>query len=202
MRQTLASLLIAAAAISSAQTAQPPLQYGREPNGRAVTSLADPGTRAVVLFFVASDCPISNRTFPEMQRVREAFSENHVRVWFVYANAGEDPAVVAAHQRSFDPGGDAILDTAGTLARMTGAKVTPEAAVLVPSSASPWRPVYTGRIDDRYVKLGLERPQATQHFVERVLHEVLAGQPVDKPDGHLIGRGIVSPHPAPQGSGR
>lgn len=202
MLHTVASLLLTAAAISSAQTTQPPPEYGRQPDGRAVASLADPGTRAVVLFFVASDCPISNRTFPEMQRLRQAFAAQPVRVWFVYPNAGEAPAAVRAHQSSFDPGGKAILDSAGTLARMTGAKVTPEAAVLVPGSSARWRTVYIGRIDDRFVKLGLERPQATQHFVERVLREVLAGQPVERPTGGLIGCGIVSPHPASPGSAR
>jgi len=33
-------------------------------DGRPVTQLAPPGSRAVVLFFAASDCPIPTATFP------------------------------------------------------------------------------------------------------------------------------------------
>lgn len=173
------------------------LVYAHDPAGLAITTLADPGTRAVVLFFVASDCPISNRTFPEMQRLREQFSARHVRFWFVYANATDPPSAVLAHQRAFDPGGTAIRDTAGTLARITGAKVTPEATILIPTSApARWTPLYTGRIDDRYIRLGLERPQATQHFVELLLTEILTGVPTDKivkPTGTPIGCAIIGP---------
>ena len=42
-------------------------------DGRPVTQLAPPGSRAVVLFFAASDCPISNRYVPEMQRLTRQF---------------------------------------------------------------------------------------------------------------------------------
>jgi len=42
-------------------------------NGHPVTELAPPGTRAVVLFFAASDCPVSNRYIPEIQRLTKQF---------------------------------------------------------------------------------------------------------------------------------
>jgi hypothetical protein len=180
------------------------VEYGRDLHGRAVTSLGDSGAKAVALFFVASDCPISNRTFPEMKRLREAFTLQGVRFWFVYANAGEKPETVRAHQQEFDEDGDVILDTAGTLAGMTGARVTPEVAVLRPQpgpavAAPKWTPVYVGRVDDRYVRLGLERPQITQHFGQRVMEEVLQGRPVEKPVGSPIGCTIIRPAAAKAG---
>jgi hypothetical protein len=194
MRRILALVLLTTAALLG-QAAWP---YATDPDGRPITTLADATTRAVVLYFVASDCPISNRTFPEMKRVRQEFSTQGVRFWFVYANTDELPATIKAHQRSYDPDGTAILDPTGTLVRLTGAKVTPEVAILTPSpgsdpDSSQWIPRYTGRIDDRYIRLGLERPQATQHFAERVLHEILTGAPIEKPTGQFIGCAIVSP---------
>ncbi len=176
-------------------------EYGRDLHNRPVASLGDSGAKAVVLFFVASDCPISNRTFPEMKRLREQFALQGVRFWFVYANAGEQPETVRAHQHQFDEEGDAILDSEGTLARMTGARVTPEVAVLRPQpgpgiAAPRWTPVYLGRVNDRYVKLGLERPQITQHFAQRVIEEVLQGRPVEKPVGSPIGCTIIRPSAA------
>jgi AhpC/TSA family len=172
-------------------------EFGRLPDGQYVTTLGDKGTKAVVLFFVASDCPISNRTFPEMKRVREEFSRQGVRFWFVYPNSGELPKTVAQHQASYDAGGEAILDTTGVLTRMTDARATPEVVVLKPQSDATqrvqWVPVYAGRVDDRYVRLGLERPQATEHFAERVVREVLEDKPVEKAVGDLIGCAIMSP---------
>jgi hypothetical protein len=206
MRWPLALVLLANTALAG-QTMPPraaaPLSHATDPDGRSIPELGDATTRAVVLYFVASDCPISNRTFPEMKRVRQEFSAQGVRFWFVYANTDETPATVKSHQRSYDPGGAAILDPAGTLVHLTGAKVTPEVAILTPQpGANPrspqWIPRYTGRIDDRYIRLGLERPQATQHFAERVLHEILIGAPIEKPTGRLIGCAIFDSQTGPQ----
>ena len=191
-------LWVLLAALGAARSQSP--EFARDLHNRPVTSLGDSGAKAVVLFFVASDCPISNRTFPEMKRLREQFTLAGVRFWFVYANAGERPASVRTHQQQYDADGDAILDTDGALARMTGARVTPEIAVLRPQpgpalAAPHWTPVYLGRVDDRFVKLGLERPQITEHFGQRVIEEVLAGRPVEKPVESPVGCTIVRPAP-------
>jgi hypothetical protein len=178
------------AVMQPAATAQP--QYGMRLDGAAVRSLAAPGTKAVVLFFVATDCGVSNRTFPEMRRVREEFADKGIRVWFVYPNVGETAAGVKQHQAEFDAGGDALLDAKGALTRLAGAKVTPSVAVLVPRD-DLWKPVYVGRIDDRYVRLGLQRPQVQTHFAERVVREVLEGRPVERAVGMPVGCGIMQP---------
>jgi hypothetical protein len=167
--------------------------YGLRPDSTPVTALAPPNSRLLVLFFVASDCPVSNRTFPEMQRVRTEFQSHGVTFWFVYPNVGESRSAVRAHQQAFDPSGEAILDNSGQLARLTHAIVTPEVSVLTADSGGSWTPVYTGRIDDRYVRLGLERPAATQHFAERVIAAALRGAPIERPTGIPVGCGIVSP---------
>ena len=133
-------------------------------------------TKAVVLFFVATDCPISDRSFPEMKRLSRVFGSQGVKFWFVYPNATETVDGVRRHQRAFNAEDEAILDPADALVKMAGAKVTPEAAVLIPASAGGWKTVYRGRIDDRFVRIGLERPAATQMLVEQALKNVLAGQ--------------------------
>jgi hypothetical protein len=146
----------------------------------------------VVLFFVSAGCPISDRTFPEMKRVRESFRGRGVRVWFVYPNVNEVASEVEAHQRAFDAGGDALLDPAGDLVRLARARVTPEAAVLVPNGVNGWKPVYTGRVDDRFVHLGLERPQPKERFAQTAVEAVLNGKPVPRATGTPVGCGIIS----------
>ena len=193
-------VLLLAAILSALQVfAQERPSYGMRTDGRKVESLAPARTKAVVLFFVASDCPVSNRTFPEMKRLREEFAPHGFSFWFVYANAGERPAETQRHQEAYDAGGEALLDVTGALAEMSGARVTPEVSVLVPHEAA-WRPVYTGCVDDRYVQIGVERPQAKVHFAENALNAVLSGGHVETETGVPVGCSIVSPRVAAAGS--
>lgn len=159
---------------------------------QAVTRLTSPDTKAVVLYFIATDCPVSNRTLPEMLRVRDEFRSRGVAFWFVYPNTTETLAGVREHATAYNTAADSILDTAGSLVALTHARVTPEAVVLVPAGPG-WKTVYAGRIDDRYVRLGLARPQASQHFVEQVLNEVLGHLPVQAAVGTPVGCAIVNP---------
>ena len=197
-----AAFVLASTVGASAQS------YGTHLDGRPIAALAPAGTKAVVLYFIASDCPISNRTLPEMLRVRDEFRTRGVAFWFVYPNTTETPQIARKHLAAYsagdDAGLDAILDPTGTLVALTHTRVTPQAAILIPSG-SAWTTVYTGRIDDRYIHLGLERPQATQHFVEQVVAELLAGRPIEPAIGTPIGCAIINPqapltHTASNGS--
>lgn len=162
-------------------------------NGRPIT-LSPSGSRAVVLFFAASDCPISNRYVPEIQRLTREFHASGVQVWFVYPNPGDTAEVVRAHDQEFSITANTALDDRQSLTRMAHATTTPEAAVFVPDGGG-LREVYRGRIDDRYLSLGTERPQATRHDLEDAIRAVLANKPVPRPGGPPIGCSIVTLQP-------
>jgi AhpC/TSA family len=163
-------------------------------DGHPVTELAPGGARAVVLFFAASDCPISNRYIPEMERLAKQFAPAGVRVWFVYPNPGDDAKTVRAHDLEFSITASTLLDTSQSLTQMAHATTTPEAAVFVPAG-NGLREVYRGRIDDRYLAFGTERPQAMHHDLEVAVRAVLAGKPAPPPGGPAIGCSIVTLHP-------
>jgi hypothetical protein len=163
-------------------------------DGRPVTQLAPPGASAVVLFFAASDCPISNRYIPEIERLTRQFEPLGVRVWFVYPNPADDAKTIRAHDREFAITADTALDTGQSLMQMAHVSVTPEAAVFVPRGGGLHQ-VYRGRIDDRYLALGTERAQATHHDLEEAIRAVLAGKLVPQPAGPPIGCSIVTLHP-------
>ena len=163
-------------------------------NGRPVTELAPPGARAVVLFFAASDCPVSNRYIPEVERLTKQFEPLGVKVWFVYPNPGDNPNVVRAHDREYSITASTALDNTQSLTRMAQVTTTPEAAVFIPRNGA-LREVYRGRIDDRYLSLGTERPQATHHDLEEAIRAVLAGKLVPQPGGPPVGCSIVTLHP-------
>lgn len=174
--------------LSTAAWAAPPL--GTDLEGRPIDRLAPPGSRAVVLFFTASDCPIANRYIPEIERLDREFSSVGVHFWWVYPNPEDTAVVVRQHERQFNVHSAVLLDTEQRLTAMAHATLTPEVAVLVPAG-SKWREVYRGRIDNRYVSLGQERPSATKHELEDALRAVIAGSAIPLPGGAPVGCSIV-----------
>jgi hypothetical protein len=185
LRKPLLALSLAAGMLSLAAAQRPASFKG------ASLPLDVGDARAVVLFFIATDCPISNRTLPEMLRVEREYAAQHVKFWFVYPNLTETPAAIREHEATYGIRDVALTDPRQQLARLTGAAITPEAAVLIPQHGS-LRTVYLGRIDDRYLSLGTERPAPTRHDLEASLAAVLDGRPVPAPGGPPIGCSIVN----------
>jgi thiol-disulfide isomerase/thioredoxin len=169
--------------------------FGTDLNGHPIEQIAPSGAKVVVLFFTASDCPISNRYIPEIERLDHEFAPQGVHFWWVYPNPGDTAAVVRRHDEQFDLRADAVLDTEQRLTHMAHATMTPEVAVFL-VAAEGLREVYRGRIDDRYVALGQERPAATRHDLELAIRAVLANSTVPKPGGPAVGCSIV-PRNAP-----
>ena len=149
----------------------------RVPNlaGVLVSPLAvSPRIKAIVLVFVSTECPYSNRSAPEIRRVRDAFDPQGVRFWLVYPNSAETPAIIRAHLKAFSYPDIAVRDVRHELVKLANPTVTPEAAVF----DARGHLVYKGRIDDRFIELGRERPIATRHDLEEALTLTLAGKPV------------------------
>lgn len=158
-------------------------------DGRAVAPID--GAAATVLIFTAVECPISNRYAPAVRRLAETYAARGVRVWLVYPNLGELPQAVKAHADAFSYGLPVALDTSGTLADRAEATVTPEAAVFDRDG----RLRYHGRIDDRYVDFGVDRPVPSTHDVADALQAVLDGQPVPRTTARAVGCAIVRQRP-------
>jgi hypothetical protein len=174
--------------VSLAAWAAPP--FGTDLSGHPIAQIAPAGTRAIVFFFAASDCPICNRYIPEMERLDREFAQDGVRFWWVYPNPGDTAAVVRSHDQQFDIHADTVLDTGQRLTRLAHATTTPEVALFVPAGTG-LREVYRGRIDDRYLAIGQERPRAMRHDLENAIRAVLAHQPVSGPAGPAVGCSIV-----------
>jgi ribosomal protein L35AE/L33A len=154
-------------------------------SGAPVDALQAPaGTKAIVFLFTSTECPISNRYAPEVRRIAETFGPQGVLLRLVYPNPSEDTAAIREHMRAFSYAGaaDAVRDPDHALVKYAGAKVTPEAAVYAGG-----RIVYRGRIDDRYVDFGVERPQATRRDLAEAIASVVAGRAVVQPKTQAVG---------------
>ncbi|HXG67519.1 MAG TPA: redoxin domain-containing protein [Blastocatellia bacterium] len=151
--------------------------------GRQVEPLRETDARAVVFIFTRTDCPISNRYAPEVRRLHEKFAAKRVAFWLVYVDPDETAATIRAHLKEYDYHSGVLRDPQHALVKLTGASVTPEAAVFVPGGQMAYR----GRIDNRYVALNKKRPAPTTRDLEQVLEAILAGKPITKKTTPAVG---------------
>jgi hypothetical protein len=181
----LATLLVAAAGrgVGQIPSARPlPLNL----DGRPVDPFRAPQAKVQVFLFVRTDCPISNRYAPEIQRLYEEFSPKGVAFWLVYPDPHETPETIRKHAQEYHHSSRPLRDPEHALARMTGVQVTPEVAVFV-SGRTGQQMIYRGRIDDWYVDFGKARPAPTTHDLENVLGQIVAGRQVTPETTHAIG---------------
>ena len=130
------------------------------------------GTKALAFIFVSVECPISNRYAPEVRRLHEKFAAQGVEFSLVYPNPMEPVAAIRRHLKDYSYPMRALRDPRQELSKVAGATITPEAAVF----DTRGRVLYRGRIDDRYVSLGVERPVASRHDLDEALTDIVAGK--------------------------
>jgi hypothetical protein len=142
-------------------------------SGKTTKPFGQTNVAAVAFVFVSTECPISNRYAPEVQRLHEKFAQK-IGFWLVYPNGGESDEAVSKHIKEFKHAAPALRDPRHQLVRLAEARVTPEAAVFSPRGEL----LYRGRIDDRNVDFGNARPEPTTRDLENAIRAVLNG---DKP---------------------
>ncbi len=139
-------------------------------DGKTVDPFKSPEGRIVVLFFVRTDCPISNRYVPAMQKLREKF-RGKANFWLVYSDASETAARIRAHDEEFHLTIPALRDVHRELVKRSHATITPESAVF----DSNGKLEYHGRIDNWYEDFGRSRSAPTTHELEDAIRNTLSG---------------------------
>jgi len=146
---------------------------------------------AVVLYFLTTDCPISNGYVPEMNHIAQDYQARGVRFYGVIADTDTPPEEVRKHVREFGYTFPILIDKHQVLVNFTDATTTPEAALIAPQGNLK----YLGRIDNQYESFGKRRPQATQHDLRDALDAVLAGKSVAKASAPALGCSINRVNP-------
>ena len=131
---------------------------------------AAPG-KVVVLLFVRTDCPISNRYAPTIQKLSAQYSGKAV-FWLVYPDKAESPEGIRKHEQDFGYKLSALRDVRHVLVRESRAQITPEAAVFDANH----RLVYHGRIDNLYEDFGRARTAATTHELDDAIVAAINGK--------------------------
>jgi peroxiredoxin len=139
--------------------------------------------RAIVLFFVWTECPASNSYAPEMARLAKAYGGKDVLFYGVHSDPDLTPEQASQHASEHRLPFPMLLDPTQQLAHATGVKRQPAAAILSPDG----KVLYAGRIDDRYVSLGKKRVEPTQRDTQDALDAILAGKKPAVAETEVIG---------------
>jgi hypothetical protein len=167
--------------------------YGTGIDGKSIFSLAAPGTKYITAIFVATDCPISNRYLPLLARLAKQFAPRGIRLWLVYPNPADTLAAVRTHQSQYPAAASLPQLIAPDSLFLTQAHVhvTPEAALFREDAVMAQPILWHGRIDDRYLTFGTQRPAATRHDLADALNAVLAGRQPAAPAAPPVGCAII-----------
>jgi thiol-disulfide isomerase/thioredoxin len=154
MRIAIGAIVFFSSFILSMAAGQQALDLGGSPKD----PLKETPGKVVVLVFVRTDCPISNRYAPLLQEMSLKYG-SEAAFWLVFPDQNASPENIRSYLQEFSYKLPALRDTEHSLVKKTGAKVTPEVAVYNLKRDL----VYHGRIDDLYGDFGKARRAATTH---------------------------------------
>ncbi len=142
----------------------------------------------IVVLFVRTDCPISNRLAPEIRRLHEVYHPRGVEFYLVYADPSERPDDIRRHQAEYQFSCRILRDPEHELVAVCQATTTPEAVVFDRDRAI----IYRGRVNDLYAAFGKPRVEPTTHDLADAIESTLGGRPVAEPRTKAVGCPIES----------
>lgn len=158
------------------QASQPQMDWKlTDTDGQQHAPFEDPATRAVVLVFISTDCPIANGYQPQLKKLAKKYVSQGVRWFMIHPDPVTTSERAAEHARQFEIEVPIVVDQEQSIARGVGARVTPEVHVFVNAKENA---VYQGRIDDLHAGYGKKRPAATTHELADALQAIVDGKPI------------------------
>jgi hypothetical protein len=150
--------------------------------GNSVDPLKAADGKIVVLVFVRTDCPVSNRYAPTIQRLSEAHT-GKAAFWLVYPSKSESAEAIQKHELAYGYKIPALRDPQRLLVKESRVEITPEVAVFDVNR----KLIYHGRIDNLYEDVGHTRSAATTHELEDAISAALDGKSLAADAKHAVG---------------
>jgi peroxiredoxin len=128
--------------------------------------------KVVVLVFLGTECPISQRYVPELNRIAAGHKTNAVEFYGVVAGKTMTREKTAAFVKEYSIQFPVLFDDKLALARWLRPTHVPQAYVLKPDGDI----VYRGRIDDGYESIGKPRAVVQHRELRDAIAAILAGR--------------------------
>lgn len=151
------------------------------------------GKKAVVLFVLNTECPVSNFYAPEYGRLAQAFAGKGVLFYGIHPDPDLSAAAAAQHAAEYRLPFPVLLDPTQVVTRQTGVERVPSAVVLSPAG----RILYRGRIDDRYTAEGVRREVPSTRDLENALRAVTEGKLPSVTETKAFGCPLPEPRKSP-----
>jgi peroxiredoxin len=142
-------------------------------------SLSDyKNSKAIVLIFVATDCPVSNAYNSRMAELYNEYKEKDVAIIGINSNKAEGVSDIKEHAGKNNLDFPILKDEGNKIADKLGATVTPEVYLL----NNEFEILYHGRIDD-----SRDISEVSEKDLSNALNEVLSGKKVSKASTKAFG---------------
>ena len=138
--------------------------------------------KAVVVYFLGTECPVNNLYAPIMVELEQAYREQGVVFVGINSNHHDTAEEIANHAREYSLSFPVLRDEQGRLARRWGVERTTEVLVL----DAQWKMRFRGRVDDRYER-GVFLPKTDEHYLKDALAGVLNHRPLGKTMTDVVG---------------
>jgi peroxiredoxin len=151
-------------------------------NGTSVSLSDYKNSKAIVLMFVATECPVSNAYNERYAKLYDDYKGKNVAVIGINSNKEEPANDVKEHAKENNLSFPILKDINNVIADKFDAQRTPEVYVLHPTTLEV---LYHGRIDDSQRIANI-----TSHDLRAALDEILAGKAVSTKETKAFGCSI------------
>jgi len=135
-------------------------------------------SKAIVLIFVATECPVSNAYNSRMAEIYNQYKNKGVSVIGINSNKAESVSDIKEHAAKNNLEFTILKDEGNKIADKLGASVTPEVYVL----NNKFEIIYHGRIDD-----SRDNSSVSEKDLAKALDEFLSGKQISKANTKAFG---------------
>ena len=177
-------LMFAQAALGAPQVGAAAPQFSLTTLDGKTFSLAEAARshKAVVVIFIATQCPYSNAYNDRMRDMASAYEKRGILFAGINSNKTEPAEEVSAHARKHGFGFPVMKDPDNKVADLYDARHTPEVFVVDPAGKLR----YHGRIDENYE----DARQVSSPDLKNALDALLAGNPIARAETKAFGCSI------------
>lgn len=150
--------------------------------GKAIT-LGESQPKAMVFVFMNTECPISNKMAPELNKLAALAGKNKVEFYGVLSDPTVTRFAAQKHSKDFQISFPMIFDGSGILAAALEPAVTPQGFVVDAAG----KLLYSGRVNDLYASVGTPRTVVTSNDLQDAITAVGTGKAIAKPTTAAVG---------------
>ncbi len=182
MKKLFLSLLIAVGIISAGTPTSVENFSLSDYNGKTISLTDYKDSKAIVLMFISTQCPVSNAYNERMSSLYNDFNSKKVTILGINSNKAETSEDIKDHAQEQKFNFPVLKDLNNIIADKLQANHTPEIFVIHPSTLAV---LYHGRIDDNQREAKVQTKD-----LRTALDEILAGKPVSTKETKAFGCSI------------